>query len=305
MFENGMVDIWNISTRTRNQSQDWHFTPLMGLAISPDDHTLAYQLGNEFVDVVSIDQPTESTLIRGTLPRGNPISIDNKLTIVQLDPKDRLNVYSLPILTSQEPIPYYDYPPNGTVSFSPDGSVLAAISNSTFTYWSIPTAVELKPKVIRSLKSCQIIIGQDDNFIAAGSESGVTFSDANKNFFCQVARNPRHLSEAFLSDGSVVAQALENHLVDVWDQDQGDQKFQITTRSAGDARDVAISIDGTFLAVALESGDLEIYNLKTRQLLKDLELKAGPINQVLFSNNGKYIIIVSSDGTMRFFGYHR
>jgi eukaryotic-like serine/threonine-protein kinase len=305
MYDNGMIDLWNLSTKEKVISQSWQFEPLRKVTISPDDHTLAYQLGDHSVEVLPLDHPSEATRISGTLPRGNPISFDNKITIVQLNRDDQLNLYSLPVTDSQQPIAFYDYPPHGTVSFSPDSLLLAAFSNRKLTYWATTTALELKASINRPLKSCQTLYGQDGKFVAAGSESGVTFSDANVQYFCQIVRSSRHISEAFLPDGSIVAQSLESQLVDVWDLEQGEQKIQIVTHSEGDAMAVAISKDGALLAVALENGDLEIYNLKTRQLLKVLELKTGPIYQVIFSNDGKYIITVSSDGTLRFFGYHR
>jgi WD40 repeat protein len=242
--------------------------------------------------------------ISGTLPRGNPFSKNELIAIVQLNPDDQLDLYSLPVTASQQPIPFYDYPPNGIVNFSPDSLLLAAFSNRTLTYWSTTTALELKAGINRPVNNCQAIYGQDGKFVAAGSESGVTFSDANLQYFCQIASSPRHLSEASLPDGSIVAQSRENQLVDIWDMEQGEEEFQIETRSEGDVLDVAISNDGSLVAVAMENGDLELYNLKTRQILKDLELKTGPIRQVIFSNDGKYIITVSSDGTLRFFGYH-
>jgi eukaryotic-like serine/threonine-protein kinase len=305
VFDNGMVDIWNLSRRQKDASADWHSSPLQRVAISPDDRTLAYQLGNDSVDVIPIDNNSQSVRVSGTLPRGNPISPDNKITIVQPGRNDQLGLYGLPITSSQQPVTLFDYPPNGIVGFSPDSRMLAAFSNRTLNYWSMSSVLELKADKNRPLKSCQTIYGQDGSFVAAGSENGITFSEANSPYFCQISRNPRQTSEAMLSDGSIVAQPLENQLVDIWDVQNGEEKIEIETLSGGDVRAAAISNDGSLLAVVTESGALEIYNLKARQRLKVLELHTGPINQVLFSNSGKYIITVSSDGTLRLFGLHR
>jgi len=40
------------------------------------------------------------------------------------------------------------------------------------------------------------------------------------------------------------------------------------------------------------------------QLIKIIDLKTGPVFQVLFSNDGRYLISGSSDGTLRFFGLY-
>jgi WD40 repeat protein len=305
MFENGMVDLWNLPRKEKDASQDWHFDSIQKVAISPDDRILAYQLGNETVEVVSIDNVSASSRISGTLPRGNPFAIDNRITIVQLNPRDQLDLYSLPITASQSPMTLYDYPPNGTVNFSPDGLILVASSTNTITYWSVSSALELRAGMNKSLKSCQTVYGQDGKFVAAGSDLGVTFSDANLQHFCQVARSPLNTSESFLPDGRIIAQALSNQIVDIWNKQNGDQKLEIKIPSRASARDVAVSNDGTLLAIALENGMLEIYNLANGQLLKDVDFHTGPVNQVVFSNNGEYIITASSDGTLRFFGLHR
>jgi WD40 repeat protein len=67
---------------------------------------------------------------------------------------------------------------------------------------------------------------------------------------------------------------------------------------------VAISADGKLLATASASGAIEIYNLEPWKHLKTLQLQTGPVHQVLFSNDGKYLIAGFADGTLRFFGIY-
>jgi WD40 repeat protein len=56
------------------------------------------------------------------------------------------------------------------------------------------------------------------------------------------------------------------------------------------------------LAAASGGGAIEIYNLRTGALIKTLETRTGAVYQVLFSNDGKYLIAGLADGTIRFFG---
>jgi eukaryotic-like serine/threonine-protein kinase len=305
MLENGMVDIWNTATRQIDASRDWHSAPIEGMAISPDDEFLAYQLGDRFVEVMSIKNSDQLTRISGTIPRGNPISSENKMVVVQSLQPDLLGMYSLPITPGQQPMPLYEYPVNGLVNFSPDSTIVAAFSNKNLNYWSTSSGLELRPGMFKNVERCQAIYRADDTFVVVGSENGVLFSDANLPYFCRIPRNPRSISEAFLPDGSIIVQSLSNQLVEVWNLQNGDQKVQTKTQAAGDVQAVAISSDGKLLAVASESGVLEVYDLKSMQLLKILQLRTGSINQVLFSKSGEYIITGSSDGTLRFFGLHR
>lgn len=300
-FENGLVETWDFTSQKRLTSKDLHSDPIKRVTISPNDQLLAIQNSESFVEVLSLEDISKNVRVNGTLPRGNPISPDSRMIVIQAG---NLNLYSISATELQQKFTLYDTPINGSINYSLDNNILTISANGIFKYWSIPSGLELKPNSPRRESNCLAIYHRDDNFIAAGSENGTIHSNTNLQYFCQVARNPRAISEEFLPDGSIIALSLQNQGVEIWDIRKGGQKVEIKLQTPGDVLDVAISNDGSLLATASEGGTIEIYNLETMQLIKTFDLRTGPIQQVLFTNNGKYLISGLSDGTLRFFGLY-
>jgi len=308
-YQSGLVETWDLNTKKKNASSDLQFAPVQKAAISSDDKMLALQRGDSAVEIMAVTDGTQSTRVAGTLPRGYPISPNDKMISIRVGnlQADKLKLYSLSTTNPQELFQLYDYPVDGSVNYSADNNILTAYAGGIFNYWSTASGLELKESLIKTQGRCRDIYRQDDSFIAAASEIGMMVSEHNLSLFCQITLNPRTISETFLPDGSIIAQAIENQLVEIWDQRVGDQKESIFLRpnddkSKKDVLSVAISRDGKLLAAASSSGTIEIYTLDGLKPIKFLDLHTGPINQVLFSNDGKYLIAGSSDGTVRFFG---
>ena len=304
-FESGLIETWDFSTQKREISRELGSAPITRIAISPDDRLLAFQGGESFVEILSIENDLQSIRIGGTLPRGVPISLDNRMIGIQNGGESPyLDLFSLSPTTPEIVFTLYDFPLNASVNFSSDNEIIAAFGGGAIKYWSIPTGLELKPGLPKQEGECRAIYRLDTSFLAAASENGVIFSDANLGHFCNVPRSPRAISEKFLPDGSIIALSLQNQRIEVWDARQGNQKFEKQILTSGDVLDVAISNNGKLLAAASAGGTIELYNLETMELIKILDLQTGPIHHVLFSNDGRHLISGSSDGTLRFFGVH-
>jgi eukaryotic-like serine/threonine-protein kinase len=300
-YESGLIDVWDLTTKKKDLSKDLGSQSINRMVISPNDQVLAFQKGNSFVELMSVQDSTQNTVLTGTIPRGNPISPDNQTISLQVG---ELKLYSLSTTTPQPIFTLYDFPANGLINYSPDSKLLTAFSGGLLNYWSTSSGQQLTPSLKKIQGRCVTLYRQDDSFILAATDNGVIFADANLPQFCKIMRGPRTTSEEFLSDGSIIALALENQLIEVWDVHKSDQKIQLKTQVLGDVLDIAISSDRTLLAAASASGNIEIYNLETLELLKTLNLQTGPVHQVLFSHDQKYLIAGLADGTIRFFGLY-
>lgn len=303
VFENGMTEIWDISTQNRTISKLIESKPVRRLEISSNDQIVAFQGGDSFVSMLSVANSAQTARVNGTLPRGSPISPNSQL--VSIDQGDTLALYSLSAVAPESQYILYDVPNNATVAYSPDNKIITAFADGDLHYWSTASGDELKESLMKYQAGCQAIYRRTEEFLVAGSNLGVLYSDAHIASFCRVSRDARAVSEAFLNDGSIIAQSLQNQFVTTWDL-RGDPPVQNRKKieTPGDVLDVAVSKDGILLAAASAGGTIEIYELQTMQLLKRIELHTGPVNQVIFSNSGKYLIAGSSDGTVRFFGLY-
>jgi len=270
--------------------------------VSPDDQILAIQGAGAYVEFLALENDSENAIVSGTLPRGKPISPNSAMiSIVPLDHIDQLELYSLSVTSPTKLFTFYNYPVFGSVNYSPDNNMLASYGQGKFSYWSTSSGRELRESLPKRVNLCYTINRRDGSFIAAGSDNGVVYSDANLENFCIIQRNARTTSEKFLTDGSIMALSLQNQRIEVWTNIEG-QKQEIISQTRGDVMDVAISNDGMLLVAALQGGFIEIYNLETMSIIKTIEVLTGPINHVSFTNNGNYLIAGLEDGTLRIYG---
>ena len=304
-FESGVVETWDFTAQKRLVTKNLSSAVIKRVTISPDDKMLAFQGGESFVEIFAINGTSQHVRVEGQLPRGMPISPDNKIIgILNNGEPLMMKLFSLSLSSTEPLFVLYDFPLDASVQYSPDNKIITTFGGGILKYWSISTGLELDPGIPKSEGECRIINRLDNSFLAAASKNGVIYSNANLALFCQVPRNPRLISEAFLPDGSIIALALQNQQIEVWDSNKGNLKNEIKLQTPGDVLDVGISSNGQLLAAASAGGSIELYDLKTMEIIKTLSLHTGPIHQVLFSNDGRYIIAGSSDGTLRFFGLY-
>jgi serine/threonine protein kinase/WD40 repeat protein len=300
-FADGLIETWDLVNQKREASKQLGSVPIKHVVVSPNDQILALQGADTYVEFLSLADDSRNIKVSGTLPGGYPISPDSTMiSIVPLNRIDQLELYSLSATSPAKLFTFYDYPVFGSVNYSPDNNILASYRQGNFSYWSTSSGRELKESLPIRVNLCYTIHHRDGSFIAAGTDNGVVYTDANLGNFCTIQRNARTTSEKFLSDGSIMAMSLQNQRIEVWTNEG--QKREITTQSRGDVMDVAISNDGTLLAAASQGGVIEIYNLETMNIIKTLEVLTGPINHVSFTNNGNYLIAGSEDGTLRIYG---
>jgi serine/threonine-protein kinase len=299
-FENGLVETWDLVTQKRVLSQPLGSIPVRRLVISPDDQFLAIQ-GDAAVEILSVADESQHTQVNGTLPRGNPISPDSRMIGIQAGD---IQLYSLSASAPQPLFQFHDIPVFASVGYSADNLIFSVSDGVTFHYWSTASGLELKAHRYSRQGPCDTFYRRDGSFIVAGSVNGVIFSDANLEHFCGIRRDARATSEDMLPDGSIIALSLQYQSIEVWDIHKDNVDPRITVQTPGHVLDVAISADGKLLATASASGAIEIYNLEPWKHLKTLQLQTGPVHQVLFSNDGKYLIAGFADGTLRFFGIY-
>ena len=301
MFEDGLVEIWSISRQAMEFSRQLRTYPVTRSLISTDDRLLAVQGGNSYVEIWSLQTGVQKSVIEGVLPRGDAFSPDGSKILIQ---SGDLQSYSLTTSVPQYLYKLDNFPQNGSVNYSQDGKIVLASSAGAINFWSMATGRELKPNNLKAERGCKVIFALNGKLLGAGSAVGAVNAEKNVSYFCSVPRGPRTISEDFLPDGSIIALALENSLVEIWDSRTKGDKRTLTSSWSGDMLDVAVSNNGALLASASSSGVIEIYDLETLELITTLNLHAGSVNQVYFSNDGKYIISGTTDGTIRIFGLH-
>ena len=307
LTEDRVMDLWDLSQQRLLISRDLNSYAINRLAVSPDGQVIAYQLGDKFVELYAIQGEkiipskqgeTIVPRINGTLPRGLPISSDSTKILIK---DNDLELYSLSPNETQRLYTFYNSPNDGLVNFILDDKIVAVSSAMSIQIWSTSVGRELAAQTNKNEGICKVIYRLDGNFLAAGSAIGVLSQENNFEYFCRVSPNPRATSRKFLSNGSIIAFSVEYQTIEIWNM-VSDQKQTIISKAPGHMLDVAISNDGTLLAAASASGVIEIYDLATLELLKTLDTHTSKVNQITFSNDQKYLISGSDDGTVRLWG---
>lgn len=301
LFQDEHVELWNLLNQTLESSTSLTSKPIQRVVISPDDKTIAYQGGDAFVEIWSFPEAKQRAQIDGRLPRGYPFSMDSRSLLIQ---SEDLHLYSLASTKPELVFSYFGLPANSSVNYLQDDKMVVGASTGIVKYWSTVSGKELKPGTLKNESNCRVIYGRDSSFLAAGSINGIISADANLKHFCLVPRGVQTTSESFLADGSIIALAQENQTIEIWNLHSDSSKSTLHGQSSGDMLGVAISSDGKLLAAASSSGTVEIYDLMTTELVGTIDLHTGPVNHVVFSHDGTYLITGSTDGIVRFFGLH-
>jgi len=300
LSENGIINLWDLTQHHLLISQDLSTGAIERVAVSLDGQVIAYQVGNSFVDIYSTQMENRITRLSGTLPRGNPISADGTKILIR---DNDLKLYSLSPTEVHNLYTFYGSPASGLVNFILDDKIAAVSLDNFIQIWSTNTGRELDLNLPTIKGNCTTINRLDGSFLAAGSANGILGKESYINFFCEVIRKSQVISGEFQPDGSIVVFAMKNQTLEVWNA-LSDKGQTIKSKSPGDMLDVAISNDGKLLAAASASGVIEIYDLTTFDLLHTLDPHASEVNQITFSNDQKYLISGSDDGTVRIWGVY-
>ena len=146
-----------------------------------------------------------------------------------------------------------------SVSFSPDGSLLAAGASNGVTFvWDIDTG-----KMVESLTG----------------HGGI-------------------ISLSFSPDGSLLAAGSFDSRVFVWDVNTGENVETLAGHTDG-ARSVLFSPDGSLLAAGTGDGVIFVWDVDTGEIVETLTGHTGWVKSVAFTPDGSRIASGSSDGTVK------
>ena len=299
-----LINIWDSGLKSLLVSKKLNYGSIQQISVSSDNSMLVYQVGNANVELWSLENYKKITDFTGTLPQGYPFSSNSK--VLAILNKDMLSLYTLDTSPPMFLHELYDFPFRGTVNYFADDRIVAVATKGIFKYWSISSGVELlASSPVKYEGECQVFYREDGKFLAAGSSNGIINRDQNLKHFCRAQRGVRTISEDFLNDGSIVALSLENQLFDVWDVRAGEQKKTTKASVKGNLNDIAIASDGSLIAIASESGVVEIYDLATYEMIKSFVAHTAAVSQIAFTNDLRYLISASVDGTVRFWGINQ
>ncbi len=98
-------------------------------------------------------------------------------------------------------------------------------------------------------------------------------------------------------DGKLLASAFERPALALWTTPEG--KAVRVLRDKGFGRCVSFSPDGKYVAVGLHDGLIELYDVQSGKLRRQLPGHEGEVRQVLFDKAGKHLVSWALDHTIK------
>jgi WD40 repeat protein len=186
-----------------------------------------------------------------------------------------------------------------SVSFSPDGEIIASAGeDATVKFWS-PKGRELLPPLKLNDSVTSVSFSPDSKMIVAGSKDGkltLWNRDGKEPSSFDYHNRIRINSVSFSPDGKNIASADVNGIIKLWNRK--DKSLKTLKGHTGRVYRVRFSPNGKMIASASADKTVRLWNLEGK-LLRTFEGHTTEVKSVSFSPDGESLVSASKDGTVR------
>lgn len=284
------------------------------LDFSPDGTILAAggKRGSTHIWNLTTNQPIYKNLY--FLPFGDPIAPDGS-SIALIVPKSIRtsttvlieDIYQIKNLSgSQSTLDLSQTIPNANVGYTNNGSIFIAANLTSSKAWDYSNGSETRLNGYPQT-GCWVTASATDikNRLQVNSAAGIfqQWDDEHIDSLCPKTYQHRGVVSAFSNDLSFMAYINSNGLLEgydvlkkisPWSPYQIEDPHEVTA--------MAISPDGSIIAVGDRSGNMVIINGRTGEFISKIIGNFGVLHAIEFSEDGTKIATSGSDGIARIFG---
>lgn len=304
-FHNGIIrslDATSGADVRQNLTLNGH---IRSMALSHNSRFLITQQDNDILSVWDLQSGAILYQVQGELKSGDPFSQDDKsfaIASVGISP-GMVMVYDTE--SGREIHSIRSQPKLRTIQFINKDTQLLGVYDTFVELWSMSSGQKLETKPEFDGSGCQTI--KDINglsLISITNYQYVVTNNANKRGLCVFS--PLAWTTAFNEDKGLIAFGGESVLsmIDARNPAKGAQNLQGVNRK--NIVRVAISPNGDLIAAVFADHSIHIWDTVTRQELTNVKDglygHADVITDLRFTPDGKLLISVSLDGTIRLWG---
>lgn len=239
-----------------------------------------------------------------TLPFGNPIAPDNSSIALIVPGEDIYQIIKLS--GTQATTDLSETIPNANVGYTSTGSLFIAANLQTSKAWESVSGGVIPVKALDYL-SCRITVSESDNKdrLLVNSASGIFLpgDDALITNLCPKTYQVKGVTPAFSHDLSLIAYMNSNRALEGYDvlkKALAWRPYQL--KNPETVTVIAVSPDGSIIAVGHDSGKMLFINGKTGELLSEIVGSFGRLQAIEFSEDGQKIATTGTDGIAHVFG---
>ena len=232
---------------------------------------------------------------------GNPLVHPISVEVIDTDGNVKRESFGLWEILSQHIATFEGHKDEvSSVSFSPDGRVVASTSQNRIKLWEIK-----KRKNIATLEGHtgpvnSLAFSPDGQMLAAGAWQELKLWDVatRRNIATFEGHTYDVLSVVFSPDGSTLASGSSDRTLKLWDV-VTEKNVATLEGHTGEVYSVAFSPDGTLLASGSWDNTVRMWDVATGENIATLEGITSGVFSVSFSPDGTILASGAQDGTLK------
>ena len=195
---------------------------------------------------------------------------------------------------------------NANVGYTKDGNIFIAADLTTSKAWDYATSNEVHVKALDYL-GCRITVSENNNKdrLLVNSAAGMFLpgDEVLVDNLCPKTHQFRGVASAFSRDLSLMAYINSNGSLEGYDVLKKTSLWQpYQFKGPAAVTVIAVSPDGSIIAVGNASGNILFINGRTGALVSEIVGNFGKVQAIEFSEDGKKIATTGTDGIARVFG---